>query len=46
MVFNCTEISNVKLHFEVSNFNFFGQQRKLHDNENFLNYGIYPHAKN
>ena len=29
------------MHFQVSNFSFFGQQRKLHDNENFLNYGIH-----
>ena len=28
------------MHFQVSNFSFFGQQQKLHDSENFLNYGI------
>ena len=32
------------MHFQVSNFSFLGQQRKLHDNENFLNYGIEAHA--
>ena len=42
MVFNFSFFvpePNVKMHFQVFNFSFFGQQRKLHDNENFLNYG-------
>ena len=32
------------MHFQVSNFSFFGWQRKLHDNENFLNYGSWDYV--